>query len=684
MQGGPIAWYRIVVPTNNQLSVTASLSMGAGLVRLYESCSTSVCLSQSAGGVPSTLRWTNNRGGPVSVLVAVSSAFTSRSDSGSVSFALTAAPTNSTCARAQVLRADELVRTEDPSRGGEVPRACTTESAMPLGALWYRITVPPMTGLSVAASTVAPTRGTATVRIMTACAGACEAVATSQDARTTLARWVNASAGAREVFVAVSPTFPAIGEPLDLIARFVPVPTNVTCARATTVMNGTVLTNEDPSFATVLQPPCPGMPGTLRPVLFYRATVPPGQTLVATATPVVPRGAPVLQVIPDCASVLCFAASASAGTIATVVHTNTGATSQSVVIPVGYTSAALNSPYNLSVSIRPPAVNASCASATRVMNGTMLPGESLSDARDRPTACPTPGRDGPVLYYAVRVGAGEQLTAVATRVDGLFSQPILRLTNGCMSSMCIASSATMPSPGTNGRLSYVNTSGAAQELILMLGQGDAAAPATGRVSLAITVARPPYTVSMVPAACDTLTSSTLFAEAVGDDRGTSSIPLPLPFPYFGAPMNGLSVSTNGYLQLWPMGGMSSGALGSFELPNASAPSNMVSAFWDDLEISPGADVRWQVFPIGTPHFTVQWTNANFCCGGGSPDRVTFQIKLFLGGAIEMHYCRLDGSARVFGSNASIGIQNATGTLGVSYAVRRANAINTTTAIRFAP
>lgn len=690
-QGGPIHWIRTTVAAGQQLVVTGVRGTSSNpLFRLYDSCATVACLANGvSAGTGSTLRWTNAAPMPREVLLAVSADITGRVDSFAVTVDFVSPAANGACMGATALTPGTPVLAQDLALGREVPTACAGDTTAPLAARWYRVNVPAGQYVDVRA-TLDPTtgtRGNVALRVMTGCMGMClTSNATTLDGRTTTVRWSNTSMAAREVFVALSPISTALLPVVDVSATLGTPPSNLTCARATPVMNGTTLRAQDAASATERQNPCPGMPGAAHPVLFYSATVPAGQTLVVTATPnVTGRGAPNIRVIPDCSSPFCYAASTTAGTSSSAVFANTTMGDQRVIITVGYTTASQTVPFDLGVSIRPPATNSVCARATRVMNGTNLVGENLSDARELPRACPVPGRDGPVLYYAVRVGAGEQLIVTAQRVDGTFTQPLLRLTDGCTSGVCVASSANMAvmTSGT-ARLSYVNSTASAQELIVTLGNGDASPTPAGRITLSVSVARPPYTISMISPQCDDMTGATVLPEAVGDDTGASSVPLAFPFAFFGEAQTSWSASTNGYLQLWPTGGRSTGALGAAELPSASAPTRMVAAFWDDLEIRAESSVRWREVAMPRRHVTVEWNNAGFCCGSGSPDHVTFQAKLFVDNTIEYHYCRLDASARALGSAASIGLQDGMALRGVSYAARRMNAVNVMTAIRFTP
>lgn len=180
-----------------------------------------------------------------------------------------------------------------------------------------------------------------------------------------------------------------------------------------------------------------------------------------------------------------------------------------------------------------------------------------------------------------------------------------------------------------------------------------------------------------------LTTPTVVPRAAGDDVGAPSTALPFGMRYFGAMVGAWSASSNGYLQLWPTVGVSAGARGGWALPSPTAPWGMVTPFWGDLDVgADGASVRWQYFPT-LPHVTVEWNNVRPCCDA-SPDRLTFQAKLFESGAVEFHYCAAADSPRARGAGASIGMQDTMGLVGTTWTVDREGAATPGTGVRFPP
>ncbi|MDB4932779.1 MAG: bacillopeptidase [Myxococcaceae bacterium] len=594
-------------------------------------------------------------------------------------------PTSS-CERALLLGESAMLPAQDTAGLVGTAPPCAAVSFVNGAPLWYRVRVPARQLLTVLAVSDPGVRPPA-IRLYDSCAArSCRTGSnTTTDGRTVTVRSTNASAADQELLIAVSSLAPGLPARFTLLTGLSPAPTNVTCASATPIRDSASLSAQDPSTGSDVQAPCPGQVG-VPPVtaLYYTAVVPPGQSLFATATPEGPvRSQAHVRIIPACGSVVCLAASTPSGTAATASWFNAGATEQPVVVSLGSAPTGTGDRFTMTFRIRPPATNSACAAATRVANGATLRAESLADARSPAPWCST-GNNGNALYYAVRVGPGEQLAVRANNATSTFPIPTLRLSAGCASTACLATSTNAGGPGNAAQLSYVNTTAAAQELVLAVDPGGLGV-APFRFDLTVSVALPPYRVARISVACDNLAAGAVIPGASGDDTGTPAIALPVVFPYFGAQVSAWSVSTNGYLQLWPsLGNSSTGALGVTALPSSAAPSNMVAPFWDDLEVRAGMDVRWQTLTDGGRHLTAQWTDVGFCCGGGTPDRVRFQVKLFeRTGVIEFHYCDVTGTARATGGGASIGIQDAGGLRGVSVQTRMPT-IDPMTAYRFTP
>lgn len=691
--GGPVRFYRTTLAPGQSLEVSATRASLPPLIRFYADCLTNACLAQgiTTDGTTFNARWANTTPAPRDVVVAIAwNSFSPFPDLMPVTFRFRAPAANATCAGATALTPGVPLPGQDLITATTPSVACPEVPGASNPALWYRVSVPANQVLAVT-SVGDAVRGANILRLFPSCMGfSCLAGSgVSFDGRTSTARWNNTSPMAREVLVAVSSPLTSRAPPFTLTASLAAPPTNLTCDRATDVADGTVAMAQDVSAASILAPPCPGMTGVpALPVLFYRATVPVGQTLFVNASPsggMAARATPILRVVPDCTLTTCLAASTPvAAGMGSVAWTNPSMMPQRVIVTFGANPTAGAVPTDLTFRIRPPAANAACTAPIRVMDGTSLPGENLTEARELVRACSTAGTEGPVLYYTARVGAGQQLIATAARVDGPSFQPIIRLTDACASLTCLGASTFVSGPtGPTARVVYTND-GPARDVLILLSSNNSLMSA-GRATLNVQIATPPYAISRIPTACDDMTTATVVSEAVGDDTGSPSFPLPFTFTHFGERMTAWSVSTNGYLQVWSMGGRSTGALGATDFPNPSAPLSAISPFWDDLEVRSPSTISSRFVTAAPRHFTVAWNNLNFCCGGTSIERVTFQAKLFETGVVEFHYCALTpGAPRAAAGSASIGMQNSTGSRGVTFALRRAGAADATSAIRFTP
>jgi uncharacterized protein DUF5060 len=151
------------------------------------------------------------------------------------------------------------------------------------------------------------------------------------------------------------------------------------------------------------------------------------------------------------------------------------------------------------------------------------------------------------------------------------------------------------------------------------------------------------------------------------------------FPFFnGAQASGsftqLYVSPNGFVSFSPFAGDRS-ANGT--LPNASAPTNLIALFWDDLILT---NVLSHVYTLADPvagTFTVQFEKAQFR-GSASNINATCQLVLKTSGEILMQYKSMN-----FSNTCTVGLQNAAGNSGLQLAFNQ-NYLQPNFAIRLTP
>ncbi|MBM4130839.1 choice-of-anchor D domain-containing protein, partial [bacterium] len=160
------------------------------------------------------------------------------------------------------------------------------------------------------------------------------------------------------------------------------------------------------------------------------------------------------------------------------------------------------------------------------------------------------------------------------------------------------------------------------------------------------------------------------AMTTGDDSNAGPFPIGFTFKYYGTDFTTFRVCSNGWLSFTSTATTYSNTV----IPSASAPLNMLAAFWDDLNLSAtgSGDIYYQ--NVGG-NLVVQWNNV---MRYGTTTPVTFQVILTPAGAITYQYLNL-GTALT--NSATVGIQNATGTVGLQV-VYNAAYLHNNLAIRF--
>ncbi len=155
----------------------------------------------------------------------------------------------------------------------------------------------------------------------------------------------------------------------------------------------------------------------------------------------------------------------------------------------------------------------------------------------------------------------------------------------------------------------------------------------------------------------------------GDDATSAPVALGFDFPYYGGTFNSVRVCTNGWLSFTS----TATAYDNQPLPNAGAPANMIAPFWDDLNF--GTTPR--VYTYGDAgHFVISWVAAPHYSSGGV---YTFQAILYPSGEIRYQYLSMGTQT----NSATVGIQNATGTIGLT-TVFNANYVTDNLAVRYLP
>jgi len=281
--------------------------------------------------------------------------------------------------------------------------------------------------------------------------------------------------------------------------------------------------------------------------------------------------------------------------------------------------------YTVALETFDAAPNGTCASATPVVDGTVLMGESTEGAGTATVVCDgVPPSEGELLWYSITMPTLTRLTVLGT---GLFD-------------------------------------------------------------LHVSIRPTPYTETTLSTSCDDMSAGTVVPGPTSDDSTSAPLALPFAFDFFGDAVTHYSVSSNGIAQLWPSSRAAGSAdYNNIPLPSPGAPLGLVAPLWDDLVPGMGASVRTLVSGTGSSRrLTVEWSNWMYISDGRGA-LLTFQAKLFeTTGVIEFHYCSMGTADPEYhaGASATVGLQNLTGTDGVLHSFDTPASVSVTTALRFTP
>ena len=134
------------------------------------------------------------------------------------------------------------------------------------------------------------------------------------------------------------------------------------------------------------------------------------------------------------------------------------------------------------------------------------------------------------------------------------------------------------------------------------------------------------------------------------DDASIVVPLQFTFPFYGVGQTQVRVSSNGYLTFGPSGSTFSNT----SIPNTAAPNDIIAPFWDDLNPAIGGTIHYL---SGPSQFVVQYTNIRRFA---TTQPNTFQVILGADGSMLFQYLDMQGLL----TSSTVGIENATGTVGL--------------------
>jgi len=141
------------------------------------------------------------------------------------------------------------------------------------------------------------------------------------------------------------------------------------------------------------------------------------------------------------------------------------------------------------------------------------------------------------------------------------------------------------------------------------------------------------------------------------------------FTFNGESYTQVLFSVNGTLEA----GIDSGAFSSFanqDFPDTTAPNNIIAPFWRDLNLSAGGNMYQATLSAGDSSWTIyEWEDVPHFSDTPGPDVPAVTMQIWIGvdgtaveGNIHYVYARLDDTT----AGATVGAENATGTVGTSY------------------
>lgn len=148
--------------------------------------------------------------------------------------------------------------------------------------------------------------------------------------------------------------------------------------------------------------------------------------------------------------------------------------------------------------------------------------------------------------------------------------------------------------------------------------------------------------------------------ALTGDEGVQAVNLPFAFPLYGQRYTTAWVDMNGFVSFGTQPTGSSGQ--NTAIPQPDQPNATVYPFWDDLAGDDASRVRTAVGGLApNRHVVVEWRDV-FPQGEPSA-RVTFEVVLYESGEVVFNYADLNpDQALELGASATVGIENASGTL----------------------
>ncbi|MDR7313726.1 subtilisin family serine protease [Nocardioides luteus] len=152
----------------------------------------------------------------------------------------------------------------------------------------------------------------------------------------------------------------------------------------------------------------------------------------------------------------------------------------------------------------------------------------------------------------------------------------------------------------------------------------------------------------------------------GDDAA-ASVDLPFSFPFYGESYSKAYVASNGHLNFLA----SSTAYSNGAIPSTGVPNAAIYPFWDDLDARGDGDVFTAATTVdGVDAFVLEWRDVFPL--SNADQLLDFSVTLFEDGRVELGYGDMPETDRGRGNSATIGIENAAGTIATQYSLNTAS------------
>lgn len=675
-------YYEVTVPPSSRVSVTTNGGSGTSDFVLFflDACDAAAC-SFATDAAPERGTITNVGASPITRIVGIRSYSSATPSPADISFAFESVSfaSNATCATATPITATTTLSAQPLGQGGPRPTGSGCGTGAGDTTLYYSVSIP--AGQRVQVQTTPGAGSDIVLMTQNACSDAgCASFTNTAPERTTLE---NTTASAITRIVAVRP-LESSTVPFDIAFTYETIPTvpNGTCAGATPVTESTSFTGQDLS-AGGAQPTATNCgTGTSNRTLYYAVTLPPSSRVNVTTNGGSGASDFVLFFLDSCGAAACSFNTNSSPERGELSNP----TASPITRIVGVRSASSPTPAALDITFAFQSVsfagNAACASATPVTASTTFSDLDLSVGGPQPTATSCGGGvSNRTRYYEVTVPPASRVDVTTTGTSTGAGDIVLFFLDSCGAASCSFNTDSAPERGT-----ILNTGAAPITRIVGVRSYSSTTPSLAQIAFAFSSL--PYTFAPISAACVDVSGGTAIANVTADDSASARIALPFAFDYFGAPVTHYSVSSNGMMQLWPSDmGTPSSEWSNVAIPSTSLPNGYVAPFWDDLRPNAGANAVLLVEgSAGSRRMIVQWTNWR-AENTADAQQLTFQAHLVEGSdVIEYHYCSMTGAAGQLhtGSSATIGVENLTGSEGISISFNTAAAVSTGSGFRLTP